>query len=340
MCSIEQLGGLTSFDSRETSVVRKALQSAASRRSFLISALAFSAAPLGGKLAAAGAGDLMFKEVAPGVFVHQGRYELQSPENKGDMANTSFVVGSESVAVIDTLGSAKVGRQLRAAIKSVTDRPIRYVINSHMHPDHVFGNAAFKEDNPQFVGHHKLARGLSERANQYLRASKDMLGAEAFEGCEIILPTVRVEDRLELDLGGRSLICEAQKTAHTDNDLIVTDSATDTVFLADLLFSGAIPTLDGSIRGWLSLLEQLEHRKAARVVPGHGPHAMHLPEAIYPEKNYWSVVASDVRKLIKDGKTLEQATKSAGFSERENWKLFDQYHVRNVTAAFAELEWE
>jgi quinoprotein relay system zinc metallohydrolase 2 len=209
-----------------------------------------------------------------------------------------------------------------------------------MHPDHVFGNAAFKEDSPQFVGHYKLARGLSERSSQYLAANKDMLGADAFEGCEIVLPTLSVGDQIALDLGGRSLICEAQKTAHTDNDLIITDSATDTVFLADLLFSGAIPTLDGSIRGWLALIEQLENRKAARVIPGHGPHAMHLPEAVYAEKKYWSVVATDVRKLIKDGKTMEQATKTAGFSEQGKWKLFDQYHVRNVTAAFAELEWE
>jgi len=65
-----------------------------------------------------------------------------------------------------------------------------------------------------------------------------------------------------------------------------------------------------------------------------------LPEALEPEQHYLAAIAADVRKLIKDGKTLEDATKIAGFSERDAWKLFDQYHVRNVTAAFAELEWE
>jgi quinoprotein relay system zinc metallohydrolase 2 len=283
---------------------------------------------------------LPISEVAPGVFVHQGRYELQSPENRGDMSNASFVIGNDAVAVIDTLGSAKVGRELRAAIKAITDKPIRYVINTHMHPDHVFGNAAFKDDNPQFVGHHKLRRGLQARTQSYMASSKDMLGEDAFAGSEIILPTLNVDDTLTLDLGGRSLMCEAQKTAHTDNDLIITDSKTDTAFFGDLLFSGHIPTLDGSLRGWLSLIEQLEARKAARVVPGHGPHAMHLPNAMLAEKQYWSAVATDVRKLIKDGRDLMEATKTAGQSERPNWKLFEQYHVRNVTAAFAELEWE
>ena len=103
-------------------------------------------------------------EVAPGVFVHQGRYEVQSPENRGDIANASFVVGDEAVAVIDTSGSAVMGEELRDAIRAVTNKPIKYVINTHMHPDHVFGNAAFKQDNPTFVGHYKLARALGTRA--------------------------------------------------------------------------------------------------------------------------------------------------------------------------------
>lgn len=340
MCTPSQLLAPGTTSECETNALADVLSRCTCRRTVLRSALAFTLAPLVGKVPALASISLPVSEVAPGVFVHQGRYELQSPENRGDMSNASFVVGDDAVAVIDTLGSAIVGRELRAAIKAITDKPIRYVINTHMHPDHVFGNAAFKDDNPQFVGHHKLKRGLEARTQSYMASSKDMLGADAFAGSEIILPTLSVDDTLTLDLGGRSLVCEAQKTAHTDNDLVITDSETDTAFFGDLLFSGHIPTLDGSLRGWLALIEQLEGRKAARVVPGHGPHAMQLPGAILPEKQYWSVVASDVRKLIKAGKDLTEAAKTAGQSERANWRLFDQYNVRNVTAAFAELEWE
>jgi len=316
------------------------LQHALSRQGFLRAALALAASPLLRYVPAEAADGVEVSEVAPGVFVHQGRYELQSPQNRGDMANASFVVGTDAVAVIDTLGSAVAGRELRSAIRAVTDRPIRYVINTHMHPDHVFGNAAFKEDNPAFVGHYKLARGLATRADRYLAINKEMLGEAAFAGIEVIVPTLAVEKSLKLDLGGRTLVLETQRTAHTDNDLTVTDTATDTLFLGDLLFSVHVPTLDGSIRGWLALIEELGERKAARVVPGHGPHAMELPEALAPEQRYLSAIAADVRKLIKEGKTLEDATKIAGFSERDAWKLFDNYHVRNVSAAFAELEWE
>jgi quinoprotein relay system zinc metallohydrolase 2 len=309
------------------------------RQTFLKAGLALAATPLL-RYAPAHAALAEVSEVAPGVFVHQGRYELQSPENRGDMANASFVVGSEAVAVIDTSGSAAMGQELREAIRAVTNKPIRYVINTHMHPDHVLGNAAFKQDNPTFVGHYKLARALGSRADGYLIANKQMLGEAAFEGSEIILPTLAVKEPTTLDLGDRTLLLEPQATAHTDNDLIVTDTKTGTLFLGDLLFSVHVPTIDGSISGWLALLDELGSRKAARVVPGHGPKSMQLPEALEPEQRYLAAIAADVRRQIAEGKTLAEATKTAGFSEKDAWKLFDQYHVRNVTAAFAELEWE
>src|SRR5581483_4769307 len=310
------------------------------RQDFLRAALMLAAAPLFRAFPARAGDAAEVTEIAPGIFVHQGRYELQSPDNRGDMANASFVVGTECVAVIDTLGSCVAGRELLTAIRAATDKPIRYVINTHMHPDHVFGNAAFKQDAPTFVGHYKLARGLASRAERYLAINKEMLGPQAFEGIEIILPSLKVEDKITLDLGGRSLVLEPQRTAHTDNDLIITDSATNTLFLGDLLFSVHVPTLDGSIKGWLALIDELKTRNAARVVPGHGPHAMELPQAFDPEQRYLADIANDVRRLIKEGKTLEDAVKTAGFEDKDAWTLFDHYHVRNVTAAFAELEWE
>ena len=168
-----------------------------------------------------------------------------------------------------------------------------------------------------------------------------MLGDAAFAGERIIPPTLLVHDTTELDLGDRTLVLEAQKTAHTDNDLTVFDKKTDTLFLGDILFFRHAPALDGSIRGWLDLLKRLEARNdVARVVPGHGPASMPFPAALAPEQRYLARIAEDVRAMIKAGGTLSEASKTAGISERDAWLLFDEYHARNVSAAFAELEWE
>lgn len=283
---------------------------------------------------------LEFAPVAEGIFVSTGRHELFSPANGGHIANVSFIVGNDAVAVVDTGGSAGVGRALLAAIRSKTDRPIRYCINTHMHPDHVFGNAPMAAPETIFIGHAKLPRALTARATRYLSTARDDLGPEAFDGTRIIPPSETVEDEHSIDLGGRILTLKARKTAHTDNDLTVRDANTGTLFLGDLLFSAHIPTLDGSIRGWLKVLAELKAEPAARVVPGHGPASMPWPQAMQAEADYLEAVTRDVRALIKEGRTLSDAVPLAARSEKDRWLLFEEFHARNVTAAFAELEWE
>ena len=86
---------------------------------------------------------LAIQRVAEGDYVHFGQVAMTTPDNAGDIANLGIIVGRDAVAVVDTGGSVSVGRRLLLAVRGITDKPIRYVINTHEHPDHVFGNAAF-----------------------------------------------------------------------------------------------------------------------------------------------------------------------------------------------------
>lgn len=283
---------------------------------------------------------LAVSEIARGVFVYSGPHEPATAENLGGVSNAGFVIGDAAVAVIDTGGSYRFGSALRDAIRSRTDLPIRYVINTHMHPDHVLGNAAFEIDRPAFIAHHKMGRGLAARAERYLAVAEEELGAEAFAGTRIVPPTHNVETQEVIDLGGRHLRLYPQPTAHTDNDLVVFDDLTRTLFPGDLLFVGHVPALDGSIRGWLSVITKLSKVEAARAVPGHGPASVPWPAAILPEQRYLEAIATDVRAMIAQGATLSEAMETAALSEKDAWELFEDYHARNVSAAFAELEWE
>ncbi|MGQ7793448.1 quinoprotein relay system zinc metallohydrolase 2 [Faunimonas sp. B44] len=296
--------------------------------SLLLAAPAWSAEPLA------------LEPIAPGVFVHAGAVDLMSEANAGAIANVGFIVGGEAVAVVDTGGSVAEGRALLAAIRSVTDLPVRYVINTHMHPDHVFGNAAFEEERPQFVGHAKLPRALSARGEHYLRANAALLGPDLTAEIRIVPPDLLVEDRTELDLGGRVIELRAWPTAHTDNDLTVLDRTTGTLFAGDLVFLQHVPSIDGSIKGWLSAVDELAAVPAARVVPGHGPASAPWPAALDDERRYFEAVARDVRAAIAAGSTLQSALGAGAEEERPRWELFGAFHARNVTAAFAELEWE
>jgi quinoprotein relay system zinc metallohydrolase 2 len=285
---------------------------------------------------------LAVSEVAPGVFVHMGETALMSEQNRGGIANIGFVVGSESVAVIDTGGSVAEGRALLAAIRAITNLPVRYVINTHMHPDHVFGNGAFLGLTPpvEFVGSAQLPQALAAREDHYLAANRSLLGDKLASEIKIVLPTHTIADALAVDLGARRLSLRAWPAGHTDNDLTVLDEATGTLFAGDLLFADHIPVLDGSILGWLETLDVIQSAPAARVVPGHGPASIPWPEAFTPQRRYLEAVVRDVRQLIQSGESIAAAPAKVAQQERGQWRLFDEFHARNVTAAFAELEWE
>jgi len=284
---------------------------------------------------------LPVSEVAAGVYVFQGQNQLMSEANRGAIANVGFIVGKRAAAVIDTGGSVAEGRALLASIRQVTAVPVAYVINTHMHPDHVFGNAAFQsEKGVRFVGHHKLAAALAARREQYLAANARLIGAKLIADVRIVPPDMAVETTLELDLGERVLEVTAWPVAHTDNDVTVLDAKTGTLFAGDLVFIGHLPVIDGRLTGWLAVMDRLAKLPVKLVVPGHGPPAVPLAAALADQRRYLERLAGDLRAIIKQGGDLRQAADSAGRSERDRWSLFDEYNARNATAGFAELEWE
>lgn len=301
-------------------------------RTLFVLLLVWSAVP-------AHAEPLPMKEVAPGVFVHNGIHEELDAGYHGDICNIGFIVGDKGVAVVDSGGSLKIGQQLKEAIRKVTGLPVLYVINTHVHPDHIFGNAAFKADHPVYVGHAKLAEAMERRREIYMRNNAAWMG-EAFAGSEIIKPTQAVEKSLEIDLGGRTLSLTAWPPAHTSADLSVLDGKTATLWTGDLLFIERTPSMDGDTLGWLKLLPQLKQIPAQRAVPGHGPVTEQWQAAFEREQRYFEVLLADIRRSIKSGIPMEKAMDSAGMSEKGQWVLFDAVNRRNINLLYPLLEWE
>jgi quinoprotein relay system zinc metallohydrolase 2 len=278
------------------------------------------------------------REIAPGVHVRRGVDEEATAGNADAIANAGFIVGAQSVLVSDPGGSLADGAQLRAAIRARTSLPIRHVVMSHAHPDHVFGAGAFLADQPAFVGHARLAAALATRGEYYRERLEAVLGPGA--AGPPVLPTLEVADRLEIDLGGRVVRLTAHPLAHTDNDLTLLDTASGTLFCGDLLFVGRVPALDGSVLGWLQVLDALKAAGATQAVPGHGPERVDWPAGAADLERYLRTLVLETRVAVRDNIGIEAAVARVGAGERSRWTLFEDYHGRNVTQAYKELEWE
>ena len=277
-------------------------------------------------------------EVAPGIHFRRGIDEDATPANNGAIANIGFIVGRETVAVMDPGGSLSDGQRLRATIRKTTNLPIRYVVMSHVHPDHIFGAGAFVEDKPQFVGHALLPNALAQRGEYYRTHLEQILGPG--KAGPVIAPTLLVKDQSQIDLGGRVLDITAHSNAHTDSDLTILDRQTGTLLLSDLLFVERVPSLDGSLKGWLAELAKLKTVGARRAVPGHGPTGVDWPSASRDLERYLGTLQRETRQAIAKGVDIAQAAKTVALSERDKWKLFDDYNGHNVTRAYKELEWD
>ena len=278
-------------------------------------------------------------QISAGVYVHQGKHVELEHADHDDIANIGFIIGDECIAVIDTGGSIDIGGKLRKAVKKISSLPVCYVINTHIHYDHVLGNAAFADEQARFVGHENLVREMEYNRPFFLSEFTANLGENPGDS-SIIGPDIAVSGELDLDLGNRVITLSAHPPSHTYSDLSVYDKKTGTLWLSDLLFIDRIPVLDASLKGWLETMEKLKSQQANHVIPGHGTITMSWPEAASAQDGYLDMLLNETRKEIARGTFMEDVVENVGKVEKTRWLLHEQNHRRNVTKAFTELEWE
>lgn len=205
-----------------------------------------------------------FEEVADGVLVRRHRpFDV----------NAGLVLGDDTALVIDTRASRQQGEELRAAIAEVTTLPVAWVVNTHVHWDHTFGNQAFPE--ATIIGHDRV-RELLDRDGDEMLATLD--GADwvpdefrdQLAETQIVPPTVTTTSELSIDLGSRWVRIAHHGRGHTDSDVVV--DVDDVVsFAGDLIEESAPPAFgDAFPRAWVATLDRIVPSLADVVVPGHG----------------------------------------------------------------------
>jgi len=280
-------------------------------------------------------------EVAEGIFVHQGEHFDVDDSYQGDIANIGFIVGTSSVAVIDSGGSIAVGEALKLSIREKTSLPIKYVINTHVHLDHIYGNSAFTENNAEFIGHSELPRAMKLRKELYQRLNQEYLDIPIEKSIQIP-PSIfiKVNESKVFDLGERKIKISAYPSAHTNNDITIEDFKTGTFWAGDLLFIERTPVVDGDIHGIIDVINQLISLDINLVIPGHGSPTKNWQKAFKKHRDYFITLRDGVKKAISEDIGLQKAIETVAQSESKKWELFDIQNARNINQVYPQLEWE
>ena len=250
--------------------------------------------------------DFNLTEIAENNYVHFGKHVSIEDKDNEDIANIGFIVGTNCVAVIDTGGSISIGHKLKKSIRRITKKPICYVINTHVHYDHILGNKAFTDESPDFIGHKDLAEAINQNRDFFLNQFRNNLTSDP-KNSDIIEPNILIEKTKKLELGERSITLIPFATSHSHNDLIVIDNKTKTLWAGDLIFRERIPSLTGSLKGWLKSINKIKELDIKVVVPGHGSVASSLDEAIKQQQDYLTLLLNKTRKAINEGKFINEA---------------------------------
>jgi len=288
----------------------------------------------------------LFAQEAPGVFVRYGTHEEISKTSVQDIANHGFIVGEDSVAIIDPGGSLEIATDTIAAIKSHTALPISHVVITHVHPDHSIGLAAYHDmSDVTILGHPGLT--------QALYTNLEFFNSNYFKNREhTIIEDILRKEKLKpiatgdtIDLGNRTLTLHTFGRAHSNTDVAVLDNSQKMLWAGDLVFVDRLPALDGSLVGWLSALETLEKQDISSVIPGHG-HSGPWQELTQPQRKYLRHLLVKTRHALANNLSLKSYLNAPiDMPTREqtplkHWLLLKNQHRINQTRAYTELEWE
>ena len=196
--------------------------------------------------------------------------DIPNPENMGWNSNSAFVVTKTGVLVFDTGSSETIGNALKQTIRQATDKPVKWIVNSHAHGDHWLGNIAFKDTNPVIYATSTVTDLAKSDGVVWIEDFKRL--SEGVTGdTPLLLPNKIIDERTELFLDGTKIVLFPSGDSHSPGDLIAWLPQQRVLISGDVVYSDRMPTTSASnISQWITMLDELQQLDPAAVIPGHG----------------------------------------------------------------------
>lgn len=291
--------------------------------------------------AAAAEPELKAVQVAERVWFIQGAAALGSPANRNFISNAGFIVTDDGVVVVDALGSPALAKELLAEIRRVTPQPVRHVILTHYHADHIYGLQALKAAGAGTVAHAAAREYLnSDAAARRLDASRSELAPWIDADTRLVAADRWLDaDETTLVVGGTEIRIRHLGPAHTAEDLAVYVPAAGALFVGDLVFRGRVPFVGQSdSRRWIASLDRLIAFKPALVVPGHGPVSREPLADLQLTRDYLVHLRRTMGEAAKAMEPFDEAYAKTDWSRFEHLPLFRAANRMNAYNTYLLME--
>lgn len=282
------------------------------------------------------------------IYYSIGSTEVPSHANEGNTSNGGFVVTEDGVVVFDALGTPSLGWALLQQIRRVTDKPVRYVVVSHYHADHIYGLQAFKDHTGALVVAQERAaeyrendETADERAEARLRQRQGALSPWVDERTRIVPPDVTFAERATITLGGKRFVLLYAGPAHAASDIMMMVEPDGVLFAGDIVQNGRIPHMnsdDVDTSRWLQALKQVEALKPGFVIPGHGEPSTDAGKAIAFTTGYIADVRRTMKTAVDNWTDFDAAYRAADWSAYDTLPAFAANNRGNAYRVFLELE--
>jgi cyclase len=230
-----------------------------------------------------------------------------SPSNSFG-ANAGIIIGRDGIAVIDTLTSAKEGARFIKDIRAVSSKPVLYVINTHWHLDHTFGNSEFEKLGALIISHANCKKNMEKNGEAVLRdAGKYGFTEQDMAGTKLAYPFLIFNERIEINLGDQEIQLIYPGPSHTDGSIMVFLPDKKLLFAGDMLFTNYHPFIaNGDIGSWTKALDYIMTLDAVTIVPGHGP--LSSKKDVGDMKDYLILFDKKAKELAAGSDDVEHIT--------------------------------
>jgi glyoxylase-like metal-dependent hydrolase (beta-lactamase superfamily II) len=286
--------------------------------------------------------EMRVQKISEHAYYVQGLSEVGSASNHNFISNAGFVITPEGVLVVDALGSPELAERLKQEIAKITPLPIRVLVLTHYHADHIYGLQVFKAAGAHVIAHEAAKEYLnSETAKLRLQTSRKELWPWIDDNTHLVAADEWINAAKTFELGGFQFLIQPVGFSHTPEDVVVYFAQEKVLFSGDLVFRNRIPYVgQANSRHWIEALKDLSQFDVQFMVPGHGAISTHPAQDIQLTMRYLVALRKKMKDAADNMEPFDAAYENADWHEFENVPLFKVANRMNAYNTYLLMEQE